>query len=164
MEQAEQVDLQARADAARKGGKSHPKATAGRAREELAVAQANAAALAKATSDAEADLLAKVEQHREEYARKLDAEVEERRERSLEAARRLGELEADRARVMALRRWLGAARFLPDKSPPLAIDLRQPSGERYTLAEVLPLIEAALAPVEPEKEAELPQRLARVTR
>ena len=42
--------------------------------------------------------------------------------------------------------WLDGGSYSPGKSPPAAIELRRPSGERYDHGELLPMIERALAP------------------
>ncbi|MCD6014057.1 MAG: hypothetical protein K0R88_141 [Solirubrobacterales bacterium] len=117
MQDAEQADRQALADRARGKLKSDPKPPAPKAREAVALAEAKADGLGQAAADAEADLRAAIEEHCEEYTTKLDHESEQGRERSRKAATKLAELEADRARVRALRRWLDDGRYAPSKSP-----------------------------------------------
>ena len=160
---AEAADRQALADHARLKLKQDPKPTAPKVREAVALAEAKAAGLQQAVADAEADLRVAIEEHRDEYTTKLDRESEQGRERSRKAATKLAELESDRAQLLALRRWLDDGRYAPGKSRSPSVDLRKPSGEPYTLAEFLPLIERALAPPVERPKPE-PRPLLRVTR
>jgi hypothetical protein len=146
VDRAAEHDRQSAADFARGRLKTKPKAGVPSAREAAQRAADEAEVLALAAADAERELAEALNEHRAEYAPKLDHESEQAREKSWKAARRLAELEADRARVRALRRWVDGGSYSPGKSPPAAIEFRRPSGERYDLGELLPMIEAALAP------------------
>jgi hypothetical protein len=143
---AEAADRQARADHARGKLKQEPKPTTPNLREAVKLAEAEAAGLAQAVADAEADLGEAIAEHREEYTTKLDHQSEQGRERSRKAATKLAELEAERSQILALRRWLDDGRYAPGKSPSPSVDLRKPSGEQYRVDELVPLIEGALAP------------------
>jgi hypothetical protein len=152
---AEEADRQALADRARGKLNREPKPTAPKAQEDARQAEAKAAGLAQAVADAEAELGEGIAEHREEYVAMLDREANEARERSQKTARKLTELEAARSRLLALRRRLDDGRYAPGKSRSPFVDLRRPSGEAYTVDELLPVIERGLAaPVErPKPEA-----------
>jgi chromosome segregation ATPase len=162
LQDAEQADRQAAADFARRLRRQKPKPAAVKARAALAQAETAAAALLQAVSDAQNDLESAIEEHREEYTTKLDHESEQGRERSRKAAAKLAELEAARSKVLALRRWLDDGRYAPGKSRSPSVDLRRRSGEAYTVGDLLPLIESALAPPVARPKPE-PQPLRRVT-
>ncbi len=138
------ADQQAVADAARNKRKEPGRPRTPRATDAAKAAEVRAAGLEQAAVDAEADLVAGLEKHREKVGKRLDHGSEAARETSREAARKLAELEAERGRLLALRRWLDDGRYLPAKTRSPEVDLRRPSGERYSLAELIPRIEAAL--------------------
>ena len=158
---AEAGDRQAAADHHR-GLRKAPRPSAPQARQALTDAEAKAAGLEQAATDAEADLRIAITEHRDQYAAELDRTSERGRERSRKAATKLAELEADRAQLLALRRWLDDGRYAPGKSRSPSVDLKRRSGEPYTVGDLLPLIESALAPAveRPKPEA---RPLRRVT-
>ena len=79
---AEEADRQAVADHARGRLKQEPKPSVPKAHQAVALAEARAAGLDQATTDAQADLETAIEKHRKEYATKLDHQSEQGRERS----------------------------------------------------------------------------------
>lgn len=182
-EQQELAELETKLDAAReadvaaqaaalRAGKPDPgqKATA-KADQAIEAKAPRIAALERAAEDAEADLVAAIDEHRVEYREQLLAEAEDQR---ATARRLVGEAQAavgDRQRTLALRSWLQRpGRFNPGKLQGQVESLTQPNGSSPSVDVVTAALAEALdapkppEPTNPHQNLPAPTPLQHVTR
>jgi len=149
VEKARTTDLRAAADVAR-GKRKTVKPTLPAASESLTEAERKFDALTIAVGDAEIDLRAAIEEHRETIKARLSVRIDESSEEALDATRRLSEVLTKRREVQALSSWIDSGDFAPGRFGNPQLSIRKPSSDPYRLSDVIPEIEAALAPTSPK--------------